>query len=64
MDEDVADGVVINLHGVDIATILSETAGPGMKTALDRLLLSNASSCNGFNNSIELSGSLSTNYAH
>ncbi len=53
MDEDVADGIVINLRGADMATLLSETAESGMKTALDRLLLSNASSCNGFNNSID-----------
>ena len=52
MDEDVADGIVIDLRGVDMASLLRETAEPGMKTALDRLLLSNTSTCNGFSNNI------------
>jgi hypothetical protein len=55
MNEDIADGMVIDLRGVDMANLLADTSGSEMKTALDRLLMSNASGNNGFNNSIDLS---------
>jgi hypothetical protein len=52
MNEDVADGVVIDLRGADMMSLLTGTVGAQMQTALDRLLASNASGNNGFNNSI------------
>jgi hypothetical protein len=55
MNEDVADGLVVDLGGVDMASLLTDAAGAEMKTALDRLLISSASGNNGFNNSIDLS---------
>ncbi len=55
MNDDVADGMVMDLRGVDMMSLLADTARPAMKTALDRLLESNASGNNGFNNSIDLS---------
>jgi hypothetical protein len=55
-DEDVADGMVIDLRGVDMVSLLTDATGAEMKTALDRLLISNANGNNGFSNSIGLSG--------
>jgi hypothetical protein len=55
MNEDVADGIVVDLRGADMMNLLIDAAGTEMKTALDRLLISNASGNNGFNNSIDLS---------
>jgi hypothetical protein len=52
MDEDVADGQLIDVRGVDLAILLSEAAESSTKTALDRILMSNAAGHNGFNNSI------------
>jgi hypothetical protein len=52
MNEDVTDGMVFDLRGVDMANLLAEAAQANMKTALDRLLISNASGNNGFNNYI------------
>jgi hypothetical protein len=52
MNEDVTDGMVFDLRGVDMKHLLAEADGPDMKTALDRLLISNASGNNGFNNCI------------
>jgi hypothetical protein len=54
MKEDVADGMIVDLRGADMMNLLID-AGPEMNTALDRLLISNASTNNGFNNSIDLS---------
>jgi hypothetical protein len=54
MNDDFADGMVIDLRDADIMKLIS-TAGAEMETALDRLLTSNASGNNGFSNSIELS---------
>jgi hypothetical protein len=64
MNEDVADGMVIDLRGVDMICLLTDPAGAEMKTALDRLLISNANGNNGFSNSIGLSGSVPANYPH
>ncbi|MBV9445571.1 MAG: hypothetical protein JO345_06710 [Streptosporangiaceae bacterium] len=47
------DGMLINLCGMDLAVPLSDAVQSDMETALDRLLMSNASGCNGFNNSID-----------
>lgn len=55
MNEDVTDGMVIDLRGADMMDLLIDAAGEQMQTALDRLLISNASGNNGFNNSIDLS---------
>jgi hypothetical protein len=52
MNEDVADGMVFDLRGVDMTKLLAEASGADMKTALDRLLISNASGNNGFSNCI------------
>jgi hypothetical protein len=52
MNEDVADGMVFDLRGVDMTNLLVKAAGADMETALDRLLTSNASGNNGFNNCI------------
>lgn len=50
MGDDVADGTLIDLRGVDIASLLTESAGT--QTALDRILMSSTGGLNGFNNSI------------
>ena len=55
MNEDVTDGMVRDLRGVDMMNLLSDPSGAEMRTALDRLLISNAGGNNGFNNSIDLS---------
>jgi hypothetical protein len=52
MDDDVADGTLIDLRGVDIGSLLAEPAESGTQTALDRILMSGAGGLNGFNNSI------------
>ena len=52
MNEDVADGVMLDLCRADMVSLLSNDAEGDMKTALDRLLISNASGNNGFNNYI------------
>jgi hypothetical protein len=49
MGDDVADGTLIDLRGVDIASLLTES---GTQTALDRILMSSTGGLNGFNNSI------------
>lgn len=55
MNEDVADGMVKDLRGLDMMSLLTDVSGADLRTALDRLLISNAIGNNGFNNSIELS---------
>ena len=59
MNEDVADGMVNDLRGMDMMSLLTDAAEAEMITALDRLLISNAGGNNGFNNSIGLSGQAS-----
>ena len=54
MNEDVGDGMVRDLRGIDMMNLLADAVGAEMKTALDQLLMSNASGNNGFNNSIDL----------
>jgi hypothetical protein len=53
MGENLADDLLIDVRGVDIASLMADAAEPVMKTALDRLLISGAGSCNDFNNSID-----------
>ena len=53
MGEDVADGLLVDVHGVDLASLLTDDAESSVATALDRILMSNAGSCNDFNNSID-----------
>jgi hypothetical protein len=48
MGDDVADGTLIDLRGVDIASLVTEPT----ESALDRILMSNAGGLNGFSNSI------------
>jgi hypothetical protein len=55
MNDDVADGIVKDLRDADMTELLTGAAGAEMKTALDRLLISNANGNNGFSNYIELS---------
>lgn len=64
MNEDVADGMVNDLRGVDMMSLLADAAEAEMTTALDRLLISNASGNNGFSNSIGLSGQASRQTGH
>jgi hypothetical protein len=52
MNEDFSDGQLIDVRGVDMASLLAEAAESSRKTALDRLFMSNAAGLNGFNNSI------------
>jgi hypothetical protein len=52
MDEEVSDGLLIDVRGVDISSLLSEPAESGIMTALDRLLTSEADRCNDFNSYI------------
>ncbi len=52
MSDDVADGMLIDLRGTDIASLLTEPGESGMQTALDRILMSSTGGLNGFNNSI------------
>lgn len=52
MNEDATDGMVLDLRGVDMTNLLVEAVRADMKTALDRLLISNASGNNGFSNCI------------
>jgi len=54
MDKDVTDGILIDVRGVDIASLLSESVESGVMTALDRVLTSSTAGCNGFNNSIDI----------
>ena len=53
MGEDVADGLLVDVHGVDLASLLTDDAESSVATALDRVLMSNAGSCNDFNNIID-----------
>jgi hypothetical protein len=48
MNNDVADGMVNDLRGVDIRSLLAAD----MRTALNRVITSSASGNNGFNNCI------------
>jgi hypothetical protein len=52
MDEGISDGVVIDVRGVDLASLLTQANGPDVQTALDRLLTSQAENYNGFGNFI------------
>ncbi len=49
MIDDVADGMLIDLRGVDIDSLLTESGTPN---GLDRILMSSTGGLNGFNNSI------------
>lgn len=52
MDEDVADGLLLDLRGVDVANLLTEAADSSMKSALDRILSYGIDIYNDFDNSI------------
>jgi hypothetical protein len=52
MAEDVADGLLVDVSGVDIDSLLTEAGESSIETALDRLLMCDGGSCNGFNSSI------------
>jgi hypothetical protein len=52
MGEDLSDGAVIDVRGIDLASLLTRANGSDAQTALDRLLTSNDENYNGFNNCI------------
>jgi hypothetical protein len=52
MVEDVSDGLLIDVRGIDIGSLCADDTKPDMRTALDRLLESSDSICNTFNNFI------------
>lgn len=52
MDEDVIDGLLIDVRGEDLASLLIKAADSRIETALDQLLLTNAAVYNGFNSVI------------
>jgi hypothetical protein len=52
MDEGLSDGVIIDVRGVDLASLLTPASGSDVQTALDRLLTSQAENYNSFNNFI------------
>ncbi len=52
MDKDISDGVVIDVRGIDPASLLTQANGSDVQTALDRLLMSQAESYHGFSNFI------------
>lgn len=52
MDEGLSDGVVMDVRGVDLASLLAQAHGSDVQTALDRLLTSQAENYNGFSSFI------------
>ncbi len=50
--DDVTDGLLPDLRGMDIASLLTDDADSGMESALDRILLCGVGIYNDFNNSI------------
>jgi hypothetical protein len=52
MDEGISDRALIDVHGIDLASLLTASEESGPRTALDRILASNNENYNGFNNYI------------
>jgi hypothetical protein len=52
MGEDVSDGLLIDVRGLDLGELLTERRAAGMETALDRLLESTDNICYSFPNYI------------
>jgi hypothetical protein len=52
MDRDVAGGFLIDVRGIDIASLLTESAESSIGTALDWLLTSSTDRCNDFSSYI------------
>jgi hypothetical protein len=52
VNEDVADGLLLDLRGVDMASLLTEAADSSMESALDRILLYGIDIYNDFSSSI------------
>jgi hypothetical protein len=52
MDEDVADGQLIDLRHVDLASLVAKAGEPGIKTALDRVFASASTGSFGFNSAL------------
>jgi hypothetical protein len=52
MDKAISDGVVIDVRGIDPASLLTQANGSDVLTALDRLLNSQAENYNGFSSFI------------
>jgi len=52
MNEDVADGQLIDVTGADLSSLLTDGAKAGVQTALDWVLTHSNAALNGFSNSI------------
>jgi hypothetical protein len=52
VDEDVSDGLLIDVRGMDISSLLNDLDESSVITALDRLLTSDADRCNDFDSYI------------
>jgi len=52
MNEDVADGQLIDVTGADLSSLLTDSARMGVQTALDWVFTRSTTALNGFNNSI------------
>jgi hypothetical protein len=52
MDRDVADGFLIDVRGIDLDSLLPDSAGSSVGTALDWLLTSSVDRCNDFSSYI------------
>jgi hypothetical protein len=52
MNEDVADGLLLDVREVNLADLLAETDDSALTKALERLLSSKPNSNNSFNSSI------------
>jgi len=52
MDDNVADGLLPDLRGLDISSLLADDADSSMESALDRILLCGVGIYNDFGNCI------------
>jgi hypothetical protein len=52
VDEEISDRLLIDVGGVDMDSLLTELAESTVKTALDRVLMSNSNTWNSWNSYI------------
>ncbi|HXL87744.1 MAG TPA: hypothetical protein VN969_01970 [Streptosporangiaceae bacterium] len=52
MNEDVTDGLLIDLRDMDMASLAGKAGEPGMETALDRIFASTSAGSFGFSSSL------------
>jgi hypothetical protein len=52
MNRDLTDGFLVDVRGIDLASLLTEPADKSVETALDRLFASSTDRCNDFNSYI------------